>query len=286
MHAFGKVLNEFEREFDNLLQVKGSLEEVEQIVNEADMITAVEFDETGRFLATGDKGGRIVVFERVNDAILSSTVGDFTSSNRRNRRRSNNHTDDDDEMMDTDNNVAVVAPLNKSASGGDRDASYLSMHRTSSASLATTTSLADYNVYTTFQSHQPEFDYLKSVEIEEKINQIKWLKQRSPARFLLSTNDKTVKLWKLVERHKIATGFNFSDDTDLNGLYEDIFGSNNNALIDKGSSINSSSAMVIVNDSNTISGSDSDMPGVSTVPVSVSFQSCFAHTGWESILRQ
>ena len=47
---------------------------------------------------------------------------------------------------------------------------------------------ADYNVYSTFQSHEPEFDYLKSLEIEEKINKIRWLKQCNSAHFLLSTN--------------------------------------------------------------------------------------------------
>lgn len=30
----------------------------------ADVISAVEFDHTGNYLATGDKGGRIVLFER------------------------------------------------------------------------------------------------------------------------------------------------------------------------------------------------------------------------------
>ena len=55
----------------------------------------------------------------------------------------------------------------------------------------------EYNVYSTFQSHEPEFDYLKSLEIEEKINKIRWLKRSNPANFLLSTNgqfihDKTV----------------------------------------------------------------------------------------------
>ena len=29
----------------------------------------------------------------------------------------------------------------------------------------------EYKYYTEFQSHEPEFDYLKSLEIEEKINQ-------------------------------------------------------------------------------------------------------------------
>ena len=46
----------------------------------------------------------------------------------------------------------------------------------------------EYNVYSTFQSHEPEFDYLKSLEIEEKINKIRWLPQKNAAQFLLSTN--------------------------------------------------------------------------------------------------
>jgi serine/threonine-protein phosphatase 2A regulatory subunit B len=58
----------------------------------------------------------------------------------------------------------------------------------------------EYGVYSIFQSHEPEFDYLKSLEIEEKINQIKWLKRKSAANFILSTNDKTIKLWKISER--------------------------------------------------------------------------------------
>lgn len=48
----------------------------------------------------------------------------------------------------------------------------------------------EYNVYSTFQSHEPEFDYLKSLEIEEKINKIRWLPQQNAAYFLLSTNGK------------------------------------------------------------------------------------------------
>ena len=43
-------------------------------------------------------------------------------------------------------------------------------------------------MYSTFQSHEPEFDYLKSLEIEEKINKIRWLRRKNPAHFLLSTN--------------------------------------------------------------------------------------------------
>ena len=31
----------------------------------------------------------------------------------------------------------------------------------------------EYRYLTEFQSHEPEFDYLKSLEIEEKINQVR-----------------------------------------------------------------------------------------------------------------
>jgi serine/threonine-protein phosphatase 2A regulatory subunit B len=33
-------------------------------VRAADIISTVEFDQTGNYLATGDKGGRVVLFER------------------------------------------------------------------------------------------------------------------------------------------------------------------------------------------------------------------------------
>ncbi|ONK64814.1 uncharacterized protein A4U43_C07F30240 [Asparagus officinalis] len=41
-----------------------------------------------------------------------------------------------------------------------------------------------------------QFDYLKSLEIEEKINKIRWWQTANGALFLLSTNDKTIKYWK------------------------------------------------------------------------------------------
>lgn len=92
---------------------KGDVEEI----TEADIISTVEFDHTGDYLATGDKGGRVVLFER-----------------------------------------------NESKKG------------------------CEYKFHTEFQSHEPEFDYLKSLEIEEKINKIKWCKRQNAAHFLLSTN--------------------------------------------------------------------------------------------------
>ncbi|CAJ0642329.1 6440_t:CDS:2, partial [Entrophospora sp. SA101] len=92
-----------------------------------DIISTVEFDHTGDYLATGDKGGRVVLFER-----------------------------------------------NEGKKG------------------------CEYKFYTEFQSHEPEFDYLKSLEIEEKINKIKWYK--------------TIKLWKVFEKSlKVVAENNLSD---------------------------------------------------------------------------
>ncbi|CAJ0923640.1 unnamed protein product [Ranitomeya imitator] len=112
----------------------------------ADIISTVEFNFSGDLLATGDKGGRVVIFQREQES------------------KSRPH------------------------------------------------SRGEYNVYSTFQSHEPEFDYLKSLEIEEKINKIRWLPQQNAAHFLLSTNDKTIKLWKISERDKRAEGYNLKDE--------------------------------------------------------------------------
>uniref|UniRef100_A0A0R3WLT6 Serine/threonine-protein phosphatase 2A 55 kDa regulatory subunit B n=1 Tax=Hydatigena taeniaeformis TaxID=6205 RepID=A0A0R3WLT6_HYDTA len=70
-----------------------------------------------------------------------------------------------------------------------------------------------YELYCSFTSHESEFDYLKSLEIEEKINKIRWLPQQNSSRHLLSTNDKTIKLWRLSERLKQVTGYTIRRST-------------------------------------------------------------------------
>ncbi|CAK7328867.1 unnamed protein product [Dovyalis caffra] len=61
---------------------------------------------------------------------------------------------------------------------------------------STFTAHPEYQYKTEFQSHEPEFDYLKSMEIEEKINRVKWCSTSNGSLFILSANDKTIKLWK------------------------------------------------------------------------------------------
>ncbi|KAK4427306.1 Serine/threonine protein phosphatase 2A regulatory subunit B beta isoform [Sesamum alatum] len=115
-------------------------------VQEVDIISAIEFDKTGDHLATGDRGGRVVLFERTD-----------TKEHGGSRR--------DLERMDY--------PVSRHP---------------------------EFRYKTEFQSHEPEFDYLKSLEIEEKINKIRWCQAANGALFLLSTNDKTIKYWKVQEK--------------------------------------------------------------------------------------
>ncbi|WOL14137.1 hypothetical protein Cni_G22917 [Canna indica] len=114
-------------------------------VQEVDIISAIEFDKSGDYLATGDRGGRAVLFERTDARNLGSRK--------------------DQEKQDYPN----------------------SRH-------------PEFRYRTEFQSHEPEFDYLKSLEIEEKINKIRWCQTANSALFLLSTNDKTIKYWKVQEK--------------------------------------------------------------------------------------
>ncbi|MBA0622384.1 hypothetical protein Godav_007933 [Gossypium davidsonii] len=115
-------------------------------VQEVDIISAIEFDGTGDHLATGDRGGRVVLFERTDTRDYAGHWRDL-------------------EKMDY--------PMNRHP---------------------------EFRYKTEFQSHEPEFDYLKSLEIEEKINKIRWCQSANGALFLLSTNDKTIKFWKVQEK--------------------------------------------------------------------------------------
>ncbi|KAJ9677789.1 hypothetical protein PVL29_022649 [Vitis rotundifolia] len=115
-------------------------------VQDIDMISAMEFEKSGDYLAVGDRGGRVVVFERKDEK-------DWHSRNEL-------------EQLDF---TTMQHPI--------------------------------FHYKTEFQSHEPEFDYLRSLEIEEKINKVKWCATPNGSLFILSTNDKTIKLWK-VKDHK------------------------------------------------------------------------------------
>ncbi|KAF6166315.1 hypothetical protein GIB67_038175, partial [Kingdonia uniflora] len=114
-------------------------------VQDIDVISAIDFEKRGDYIATGDKGGRVVIFEKTD--------------------------------VSKDPSRKELEPLDYTAKRHP-----------------------EYRYKTEFQSHEPEFDYLKSVEIEEKINKVKWCAKPNESMFLLSTNDKTIKLWKVKDQ--------------------------------------------------------------------------------------
>jgi len=62
-----------------------------------------------------------------------------------------------------------------------------------------------YQLYAEFKSHDSEFDFLTSMEIEEKINTIKWFPYGAGSQRLMTANDKTIKLFKMCEREHDGT---------------------------------------------------------------------------------
>ncbi|KAJ7517847.1 hypothetical protein O6H91_21G042300 [Diphasiastrum complanatum] len=137
----GEAVDALEWKFSQAFGERAAGEQVQEV----DIISAIEFDKTGEHLATGDRGGRVVLFEKTDAKELR-----------------------------------VRQELERSDFASPR--------------------YPEYRYSTEFQSHEPEFDYLKSLEIEEKINKIRWCHTANGARFLLSTNDKTIKLWKVSEK--------------------------------------------------------------------------------------
>ncbi|XP_040376439.1 serine/threonine protein phosphatase 2A 55 kDa regulatory subunit B beta isoform-like [Oryza brachyantha] len=57
-----------------------------------------------------------------------------------------------------------------------------------------------YSYMAEFQSHEQEFDVLHSLEIGEKVKKLRWCaRPNSSSLCMLTTNDRTVKLWKVSE---------------------------------------------------------------------------------------
>eukprot|EP00475_Leptophrys_vorax_P012758 TRINITY_DN1912_c0_g1_i1.p1 TRINITY_DN1912_c0_g1~~TRINITY_DN1912_c0_g1_i1.p1 ORF type:complete len:396 (-),score=111.20 TRINITY_DN1912_c0_g1_i1:344-1531(-) len=146
-----------------LSQIIGDPFSPDQVL-EGDIITAVEFDDEGDLLAVGDKAGRISIYRNQQVAAAALTV-----------------TGEDEEDKDQDSFEAPARPPPQQRL------------RQSKQKI--------YQFYCHFQSHELKFDKLKSMEIEEKINMMKFCKKRSSSSLLLSTNDKVVKLWKVSDRN-------------------------------------------------------------------------------------
>mmetsp|Transcript_33624 Transcript_33624/g.53832 ORF Transcript_33624/g.53832 Transcript_33624/m.53832 type:complete len:633 (+) Transcript_33624:159-2057(+) len=164
---------------------------------EMDQITAVEYSRDGEHLAVGDRGGRIWIYS-TNDgrnkckpkpfnAFIEKYEDDFKSdalhghsslpSSSASQPRSGGSEQDEEDEEEEDDDLKDNLE--------DKDVMKRGLV---------------YDFYGQFQSHQPEFDYLKSLEIEEKINCISWCRCANNSLSLLACNDKTIKLWKVFEK--------------------------------------------------------------------------------------
>jgi serine/threonine-protein phosphatase 2A regulatory subunit B len=111
----------------NWVYINGLGERDQKNVSKNDLLTAIRYDKTGKYLAVGDQGGRVIIF-KYNEL---------------------------------------------------KNSRYF-----------------DYRYFTEIQSHEPEFDHLKSIELDEKINAIEFVNNKQSALQMLSTNDRIIKLWK------------------------------------------------------------------------------------------
>ena len=159
-------------------------------MEEDNVITALDFDQTGNILACGTKSGGVVLYRRLEE-----------------RARSGQST------PDSGDDVEPVPPVAPGKGGGARvpaspkigaDSPGRTVNRkslstpTSLFSLPSPTACGSWSVYHHFISHAPQFDYLKSLEVEAKINMIKFCQPVSATTScLLTTNDKCIKLWKV-----------------------------------------------------------------------------------------
>ena len=139
-----------------------------------DLVTAVQFDETGDYLAVGDKAGRICIFDCHHNPPQPPP--------------SHHHSTNSPQQ-----------PLTPLLTPPPPPTPYPPTPTTHPPPRTYQPSL-EYKFYTEFQSHEPEFDCLKSLEIEEKINGIQWSKASGCGLFLLATNDKTIKFWKVYDK--------------------------------------------------------------------------------------
>ena len=150
-----------------------------QSAQEMDRITAVEYSRDGEHLAVGDHGGRIWIYS-TNNGRNQCKPKPF---------RSFIKPHDDDHKFGDSLHGQHRHPLPGDEADDFKDPSARKMED-SVPSPSVNRGLV-YDFYGQFQSHQPEFDYLKSLEIEEKINCISWCRCANNSLSLLACNGMT-----------------------------------------------------------------------------------------------
>ncbi|KAJ6246615.1 protein phosphatase pp2a regulatory subunit b [Anaeramoeba flamelloides] len=137
-------------------------------IDEKDKISTLEFDKTGDYIAVGDNNGRVILFQSDNIKNQSSSESDIS-----------------------DREIDIEESENGSEKEKEIEDEFIKKKKKQRLK---------YKFYTEFQSHEASFDYIKSLEVSEKINKIQWIKRRSQSHLLLTTNDQSIKLWKIITK--------------------------------------------------------------------------------------
>lgn len=147
------------------------------LLEEKDVITCVNFNRHNDMIASGDKGGRIVIFRRASQPHRQSEhVQQLVPSHA-------------EQPIGLAHNPSFCEPQS-------HNQTYLDA---TSPDNEPPNTAPQFRFWTQFQSHESEFDYLKSIDIEEKINAIRWCRHSGDACRLIATNDKTIKVWRVSE---------------------------------------------------------------------------------------
>ena len=137
-----------------------------------ELITTLSFDKSGTHLAVGDQAGRIVVFQfmpKLDELFEEGTTDQFSS-------------------FFLSNNAS-----GHSTTGRNR---FNSSFEYEGWELPTD---YEFEYVHDFQSHEKDVDFLHNKEVSPQIKNIKWLAQNGTEMRLLSSNSKSIKLWKVKE---------------------------------------------------------------------------------------
>ena len=131
--------------------------------SQEDVVSALQFSRDGDYLAAADNGGRVVLFEQLKK--------DFADA-------------EDLDQMSLTSQEAQMRPTSSGRGSGNESRNTANGSPDASArGEALDCSQGREQVYykhmVEFQSHEREFDYLKSMEIDERVNQIKWFQSSS-----------------------------------------------------------------------------------------------------------
>ncbi len=170
-----------------------------------DIVSALQFNRNGDLLAAADNGGRVVIYEQVKQA------EDVRDENPELSEGAHPAGLSDDPPSVSGRSISP----SPSAAGNNGATPSLKVNPDGSSAngngdAARGKGQVYYKHLLEFQSHEREFDYLKSMEIEERVNQVKWFHSASSAINLITTNDKRIKLWSVKNRRaKNISNFNF-----------------------------------------------------------------------------